>query len=139
MVTQFGMSEKAGPMEYGRNYSMLSSETKAQVESEVRRLLTEGYDKARTLLKSRRKELDLLAKALVEYETLDTVEIGKVLRGESLPDRQKIPRGPMTVTKPADHEEPVPPVLQPPIGDAGTPTPPVPPPPAPPAPSQREA
>ncbi len=48
---------------------------------------------------SRRKELDLLAKALVEYETLDKAEVDKVLRGEKLLDRTPIPRGPMAIPK----------------------------------------
>jgi ATP-dependent metalloprotease len=129
MVAQFGMSPKAGPMEYSRRYEVLSSDTKAKVEGEVRRLLTEGYDTARNLLIARRKELDLLAKALIEYETLDSSEVEKVIRGEKLKDRKPIPRGqgPITVPKPLADPEPMPPVLQPPIGGTGTPTPPHPP------------
>lgn len=122
MVTRFGMSPKMGPIEYGKRYASLSSETKAQVEAEVKRLLTEGYDSARALLVSKRKELDLLAKALVDYETLDSAEVAKVIRGESLPDREKMPRGPIKVAKPIGAEEVGPPVIGPPM-EPGTPSP----------------
>jgi ATP-dependent metalloprotease len=135
MVGQLGMSERLGPVEYLRTYDRLSSETRAMVESEVKRLLDESYARARALLVSKRKELDLLAKALVEYETLDRAEVEKVIRGEKLEGRISIPPGPMAVPKPA---EPIEPGLIPPLpgapGDGagpGGPPPPAPPPPAP--------
>lgn len=106
MVAQLGMSEKLGPVEYLRKYRDLSSETRAMVEAEVKRVLDESYDRARTLLMSKRKELDLLAKALVEYETLDKEEVGKVLRGEKLPGRTPVPTGPMMVPRPAESDQP---------------------------------
>ncbi|KAK3314531.1 P-loop containing nucleoside triphosphate hydrolase protein [Apodospora peruviana] len=138
MVAQLGMSEKLGPVEYLRKYNQLSSETRAMVESEVKRVLDEGYERARTLLVSKRKELDLLAMALVEYETLDKSEVEKVLRGEKLPDRISVPPGPMTVPKPAGAEGepgyPLPPIpgnAPPGGGDGGSGSPPpAPPPPA---------
>jgi ATP-dependent metalloprotease len=135
MVGQLGMSERLGPVEYLRTYDRLSSETRAMVESEVKRLLDESYARARALLVSKRKELDLLAKALVEYETLDRAEVENVIRGEKLEGRISIPPGPMAVPKPA---EPIEPGLIPPLpgapGDGagpGGPPPPAPPPPAP--------
>jgi len=100
MVAQLGMSERLGPVEYLRKYDQLSSATRAMVESEVKKVLDESYARARTLLVSRRKELDLLAQALVEYETLDRSEVEKVLRGEKLVGRISIPPGPMAVPKP---------------------------------------
>lgn len=132
MVGQLGMSEKLGPVEYMRKYNQLSSETRAMVESEVKSVLDTSYHRARALLVSRRKELDLLAKALVEYETLDKAEVEKVIRGEKLKDRISVPPGPMTVPKPPTD----------PVSGAGLPLPPIPgasdegenpPPPAPPA------
>ncbi|KAK3304137.1 P-loop containing nucleoside triphosphate hydrolase protein [Chaetomium strumarium] len=135
MVGQLGMSERLGPVEYLRAYDRLSSETRAMVEAEVKRLLDESYARARALLVSKRKELDLLAKALVEYETLDRAEVEKVIRGEKLEGRISIPPGPMAVPKPT---EPIEPGLIPPLpgapGDGagpGSPPPPAPPPPAP--------
>ncbi|KAK4179450.1 P-loop containing nucleoside triphosphate hydrolase protein [Triangularia setosa] len=131
MVAQLGMSPKLGPVEYLRNYNELSSETRAMVESEVKKVLDDSYARARALLLSKRKELDLLAKALVEYETLDHNEVVKVLRGEKLTDRIAVPVGPMTVPAPSDSLEPGLPL--PGLGDdgdsgSGGPPPPAPPP-----------
>jgi ATP-dependent metalloprotease len=139
MVAQLGMSERLGPVEYLTKYNQLSSETRAMVESEVKRVLDESYERARKLLLSKRKELDLLAKALVDYETLDRFEVEKVLRGEKL-DRIAVPPGPISVPKPVQSIEPGIPI-RPLSGDgagagsegtgAGRPPPPAPPPPAP--------
>ncbi|KAI1453510.1 peptidase family M41-domain-containing protein [Annulohypoxylon moriforme] len=131
MVASLGMSSKLGNMEYRSRYDTLSSETKAQVESEVQRTLNEAYERARKLLTDHRKELDLLAKALVEYETLSKEEVEKVIRGEKLIGRIAVPKGPMTV--PSSAKPPAPGELAPIPGageDGGGP----PPPPVPPAP-----
>lgn len=97
------MSTKLAPMDYVNHYDRLSTETRAVVEQEVSRLLTQSADEVRTLLTSRRKELDLLAKALVEYETLDKSEVLKVIKGESLGDRVKGDPGRMAVPVESDH------------------------------------
>ena len=97
MVAQYGMSEKLGPVEYGQRYKSLSSETRAMIESEVQRTVTEAQENVRKLLQSKRKELDLLAKALVEYETLDVKEVEKVIKGEKLTGRTPVPKGPMVI------------------------------------------
>ncbi|KAK4228907.1 mitochondrial inner membrane i-AAA protease supercomplex subunit YME1 [Podospora fimiseda] len=141
MVAQLGMSEKLGPVEYLRKYNELSSETRAMVESEVKKVLDESYERARKLLLEKRRELDLLAKALVEYETLDRNEVEKVLRGEKLLDRIIVPPGPMTVPKPSDSLSPGG-IPLPPIpddgtgGNGGSGSPPASPPPPPPAPAR---
>ncbi len=125
------MSERLGPVEYLRSYEKLSSETRAMVEAEVKKVLDESYARARALLVSKRHELDLLAKALVEYETLDRAEVEKVLRGEKLEGRIAVPTGPMALPKPAGPIESGLPI--PPLGGAGSPggaPPPAPPPPA---------
>ena len=82
MVAALGMSSKLGHMDYASRYKTLSSETKALIEAEVQRVLDESYERCRKLLIEHRKELDLLAQALVEYETLDKSEVEKVIRGE---------------------------------------------------------
>jgi ATP-dependent metalloprotease len=87
MVTQNGMSDKLGNVDLASDFSRLSSETKRQIESEVRRLLDEAKVRAKNLLIAKRDELDLLAKALVEYENLNKEEIQKVVKGEKLPAR----------------------------------------------------
>ncbi|KAF5012530.1 hypothetical protein FDECE_1429 [Fusarium decemcellulare] len=109
MVTLFGMSSALGPVEYGRRYENLSSETKAAIEGEVQKTLRKSYEDVRKLLTEKRKELDLLAKALVQYETLDKSEVEKVIRGESLPGRIIVPKGPLTL--PIPQETPTPPGL----------------------------
>ncbi|KAI1424810.1 peptidase family M41-domain-containing protein [Xylaria sp. FL1777] len=134
MVASLGMSSKLGNMEYGSRYETLSSETKALVETEVQRTVNEAYERARKLLTEHRKELDLLAKALVDYETLSKEEVEKVIRGQPLPNRMIVPKGPMTIPasakapSPGDSVQPIP-----------GPEPPSTPPPAPPAvaPSQK--
>ncbi|KAI1258527.1 peptidase family M41-domain-containing protein [Xylariaceae sp. FL1019] len=127
MVASFGMSEKLGNMEYSSRYDKLSSETKALVESEVQRTVDEAYERCRTLLKKHRKELDLLAKALVDYETLSKEEVEKVIRGEVLPNRMSVPKGPMVV--PASAAAPSPGAPEPPAEGSPPPRPPVAPPP----------
>ena len=86
------MSKIIGPMRLDERYGNLSSETKAMVEHEVQRLLSSSYEEVRAILTARRKELDLLANALVQYETLNRKEIDKVLKGEKL-DRPVIASG----------------------------------------------
>lgn len=130
MVAALGMSSKLGHMDYASRYENLSSETKAQIEAEVQRILNESYERCRKLLTERRKELDLLAQALVEYETLDKSEVEKVIRGEKLPDRISVPKGPMVV--PVPEKTPAPGLPSPGGGGGGQQPPP--PPPAPPAP-----
>jgi cell division protease FtsH len=95
MVTRWGMSEKLGPVALAqRNGTFLdlaeseasmpgawrpySEETARLIDTEVRRVLDESYTDAMRLLRQRRQELDALAKALLEHETLDQQEIRRV-------------------------------------------------------------
>jgi ATP-dependent metalloprotease len=71
MVTQAGMSDLLGNIDLSSNYNRLSTDTKQKIESEVRRIIEAGKDRATKLLTEKRVELDRLATALVEYETLD--------------------------------------------------------------------
>lgn len=87
MVTRAGFSDLLGNVDFGSNYEQVSPETKRLIDNEVRRLIDEAKESAKQLLLSKRHELDLLAKALVQYETLDKDEILKVIKGEKLPDR----------------------------------------------------
>jgi ATP-dependent metalloprotease len=131
----WGMSQKLGPVAYLQEYKDLSSETKAMVEMEVQRILNRAQDEAMKLLTERRTELDLLAQALVRYETLDKEEVQKVIRGESLPNRIALPPdAPMVLVLPESTG--LPPITGPSGSDPPPPGPPPPvPPPAPPAPS----
>ena len=89
------MSEKLGNVDLAHDRSYLSSETKQQIESEVRRFIDEGHVRATNLLTEKRKELDILAKALVEYEVLSLEEMQKVLKGEKLQKMKSISKMPM--------------------------------------------
>ena len=89
MVTQAGMSEALGNIDLSTDYGRLSSETKQRIETEVRRLVEEGRERAFKLLTTNREGLDRLASALVEYETLGKEEMEMVVRGEKLSGKVK--------------------------------------------------
>jgi ATP-dependent metalloprotease len=116
MVTACGFSDKLGNVDFKSNYEMVSPETKKIIDDEVRRLIDEAKTSARTLLLSKRPELDRLADALVQYETLDKEEILKVIKGEDLPGRLKaMPNAPIKIP-----EHPLPTaILPPPRGGNG--------------------
>jgi ATP-dependent metalloprotease len=93
MVTRYGMSPELGNVDLASNYENLSTVTKQLIESEVRRVIEEGRIRVTVLLQSKRKELDLLAKALLDYETLNKDEAFKVIKGEKLEGKMIMPRG----------------------------------------------
>jgi cell division protease FtsH len=103
MVTQFGMSEKLGAIDYAQQQEsflgpqssgvMASPETQEVIDAEVRRLVDTGYETAKRILNEKRDDLERLAQGLLEYETLTGDEIGKVIRGEPL-DRTDDASGP---------------------------------------------
>ncbi|KAG9242567.1 peptidase family M41-domain-containing protein [Calycina marina] len=106
MVTQMGMSPELGNVDLASNYDALSSETKRLIEYEVRRLTSEARARAEKLLTEKIKELHFLAKALVDYETLNKEEAFKVIKGEKLEGRVIIPPGNIKVPgMPADLPE----------------------------------
>ncbi len=93
MVTQFGMSDVLGPLAYAANQEEVflghsvarqqnvSEETQNLVDSEIRKLVEEGYDTASTILKKYKKQLKIVAEGLLEYETLSGDEIKGLLKG----------------------------------------------------------
>ncbi|KAL1965080.1 hypothetical protein VTN77DRAFT_6140 [Rasamsonia byssochlamydoides] len=95
LVTRFGYSKKLGNVDLSTNYDSLSSETKQEIEAEVRRLVEEARARATKILTERRKELELLTKALMEYETLTREEMEKVIRGEKLDKLESTPSAPL--------------------------------------------
>jgi cell division protease FtsH len=93
MVTRWGMSDELGPLMYSegeeevflgysrqQNMSM-SNETAQAIDKEIRRIVDSGYDRAKLLLTDHRDELETLAMALLEYETLSGDEIKTILAG----------------------------------------------------------
>lgn len=92
LITRCGFSPKLGNVDLASDYNNLSSETKQEVEREVRAVVEAGRERADKIILEKRKELEALKDALMEYETLDKEEVLKVIRGEKL---KRIPPEPM--------------------------------------------
>ena len=100
MVTMYGMSEEIGTiylandqevfvgMEFGQSRAY-SEEVAAQIDREVKRLLSQCYARAVKLLEDHRKELDTLVQALLERETLNRREFVALMSGEALPPAEE--------------------------------------------------
>jgi cell division protease FtsH len=96
MVTEFGFSEKLGPLRYSDNEEEVflghsvtqrknvSDATAKVIDEEIRRLVDEGEQTARDILTQRIDELHALAKGLLEYETLSADEIRRIIKGERI-------------------------------------------------------
>ena len=97
MITAYGMSSKLGPVDLHSKYNSLSTETRLLIESEVRSMIESAHLRATNLLNTHRDELDILAKALVEYEVLSLDEIKRVLKGEKLQKLKAGKNAPMAV------------------------------------------
>jgi cell division protease FtsH len=109
MVTQWGMSEALGTMVYGENegevflgrsvttHKNISEASMQKVDAEIRRILDEQYALARKLIEENRDKMEAMAKALLEWETIDADQIDDIMAGK--PPR---PPKPATVTPPAE-------------------------------------
>jgi cell division protease FtsH len=96
MVTEFGFSEKLGPLRYSENEEEVflghsvtqrknvSDATAKVIDEEVRRIVEDGERKARQILTEHLEELHALAKGLLEFETLSVDEIKRIIRGEKI-------------------------------------------------------
>ena len=106
MVTRFGMSEKLGPLTFGKKDEMVflgrelathkdySEQTAELIDQEVRSIVERANEKSIELLKGNIDKLTLLANTLLERETLDGDEMDRVLRGEKLEPMQRSDSGP---------------------------------------------
>lgn len=83
MVSIYGMSDKVGMVQV-KDVSKSSPELQALIESEVKQLLKESYERAKNILQTHSKEHSRLAEALLKYETLDLQEIKEVIQGKQL-------------------------------------------------------
>ncbi len=91
MVTEYGMSDKLGPIflggdhevflgrDFSQSRSTFSEDVNAQIDSEVRRLLDSSYERALIILKAHREKLDRLAEALIQKEKIDREEFLKIV------------------------------------------------------------
>ena len=98
MVTQYGMSAKLGPLAYGERQSNsflgsshvsmehLAPETKAAVDAEILRIVTEQYAVAKKVLEDNKPAVEAMAKALLEVETIDDWQIENILKGRHFND-----------------------------------------------------
>ncbi len=107
MVTEWGMSDKLGPLFYGSDNqdaysgaaaSKVSSKTAALIDEEVREIVEGAHTKAKEILTEHMDELHLIAKNLLEYETLSGADIKALLKGEPL-DRNNNDSGSKPATK----------------------------------------
>ena len=100
MVTEFGFSEKLGPLRYNDNEEEVflghsvtqrknvSDATAKLIDEEVRKIIDSGMETAEKILIEHRDDLETLAQALLEYETLSGDEINALLRGETIVRQQ---------------------------------------------------
>jgi cell division protease FtsH len=93
MVTRYGMSDLLGPMVYADNEgevflgrsvtktTNMSEETMRKVDQEIRRIIDEQYAVARKLIEENRDKIEAMAKALLEWETIDADQIEDIIAG----------------------------------------------------------
>ena len=95
MVTEYGMSEKLGPVQYEGNHAMfgaqtpqksISERTAYEIDEEVRALLNEARNKAAEIIQSNRETHKLIAEALLKYETLDSTQIKSLYETRKMPE-----------------------------------------------------
>jgi cell division protease FtsH len=113
MVTQWGMSDELGTMVYGENegevflgrsittHKNVSEATMQKVDSEIRRIVDEQYKLARRLLEENREKVEAMAKALLEWETLDADQLDDIMASKP-PRPPKVPANSGNSSTPSD-------------------------------------
>jgi cell division protease FtsH len=106
MVCEWGMSDSLGMVEYGEHedYVFLgrditrsrdySESTAQEIDREVRRLVDDAYNRAKKIILDNREKLEVIAKALLEYETLDAAHVKEIIESGELknpPRKEKAP------------------------------------------------
>jgi cell division protease FtsH len=101
MVTKFGMSNELGPLSYGENeeevflgrsitrHQQMSEDTTKKIDVEIKKIVDEGYKKAKKILTEKIDDLHKLAKALLTYETLTGNEIDDLIYKNIYPDNKE--------------------------------------------------
>ncbi|WP_051404837.1 ATP-dependent zinc metalloprotease FtsH [Bacillus cihuensis] len=100
MVTEYGMSDKLGPLQFGQsqggqvflgrdfnNEQNYSDAIAYDIDLEIQRIIKESYEKAKSIITEKRDKLDLIAKTLLEIETLDAGQIKSLYDHGKLPER----------------------------------------------------
>ena len=92
MVTKYGMSEKLGPITFGKTDEMIflgreisteknySEKVAAEIDAEVSTFITRACEVAKKIIHSHRKALDVIAKTLIDKETLEQEEFNQLLK-----------------------------------------------------------
>lgn len=118
MICEWGMSEKLGPLAYerdngpvflGMNHSgqpegMYSDSVAEEIDREVRGEIDSALKEARRIMTEDRDKLEVIALALLEFETIDGAEVNKILEGASLEDLKKMRGDRESVLKEEDKE-----------------------------------
>jgi cell division protease FtsH len=96
MVCEWGMSDALGPLTYGKKEEAIflgkefnrhqdySEATALKIDAEIKRIVTEQYDRAASLLTENRSVLERIAEALLEHEVLDAPQLKQLIAGEPL-------------------------------------------------------
>jgi cell division protease FtsH len=112
IVTRYGMTTELGPMVYAENEgevflgrsvtktTHMSEATMQKVDAEIRKIIDEQYQRARAILEGNRDKVDSMAKALLEWETIDADQINDIIDGRP-PRPPKIPDTPVDTSPPA--------------------------------------
>jgi len=107
MVCEWGMSEKMGPLTFGKKEEQIflgrefaqhqdySEQTAIDIDAEVKRIVLENYERARGILLANLDKLKAIAEALLEHETLDAEDIDRLLAGQGI--ERKPPAPPLPV------------------------------------------
>ena len=94
MVTRLGMSDELGPIVYGSGHSEVflgkdfggeknySESTAALIDSEIKKIITEAYDRAEQILTEHSDKLKFVAEFLVKYETMDEIQFKTAMEGD---------------------------------------------------------
>jgi cell division protease FtsH len=92
MVVKWGLSDKVGTVDFSEDESMkpygsskaYSEETGKLIDSEIKRIVDEAFQRAKKILNEKKHDLEKLAKCLLEYETLSGDEIKDLLAGKEI-------------------------------------------------------
>jgi cell division protease FtsH len=126
MVCDWGMSEKLGPLHFGKREGEVflgrdfgdstkeySEETAVEIDGEVRKIVTANYERAKKAVVDNVDKLKALAEALLEYETVDGAEIDQIFAGKRL-NRTLAPSAPSRASEPKAAEKARPSIFAPP-------------------------
>jgi cell division protease FtsH len=115
MVTEFGMSDKLGVGQFGQasggqvflgrdihNEQNYSDAIAFEIDLEIQRILKECYERAKTILTENRDKLDLIAKTLLEVETLNAEQIDYLIKNGRMPESASVLEGIKVDTKKSD-------------------------------------